>query len=144
MNRTAITANDTAVRLRALRNLNCSLVAGGADDPFHLVRAPNAQSVYELPHRAHRLRKHHTEKRQVRRAYFRSRSMNRGDSTPAPFRQMRDLHFVQMRSPDQLLVNSLRHFKHRRVLASCTRSGFGLETDTALSLIRTIPEDAGA
>ena len=47
VNSTAITANDTAVRLRSLRNLNCSLVAGGADDPFHLVRAPNAQSGFE-------------------------------------------------------------------------------------------------
>ena len=46
VNRTAITANDTAVRLRALRNLNCSLVAGGADDPFHLVRAPKALGVH--------------------------------------------------------------------------------------------------
>ena len=57
MNSTAITANDTAVRLSSLWNLNCSLVAGGADDPLHLVRAPNAQSGYELPHRARRIRR---------------------------------------------------------------------------------------
>ncbi len=72
MNSAAITADDTAVRLRSLRNLNRSLVAGGADDPLHLVRAPNARSGYELPHRARRrLRKHHTENTQVRRTYFR-------------------------------------------------------------------------
>ncbi len=46
MNSTAITANDTAVRLSSLWNLNCSLVAGGADDPLHLVRAPNARLGY--------------------------------------------------------------------------------------------------
>ena len=45
MNSTAIAADDTAVRLRSLWNLDCSLVAGGADDPFHLVRAPKARGV---------------------------------------------------------------------------------------------------
>ena len=46
VNSTAITANDTAVRLSSLRDLNCSLAAGGADDPFHLVRAPKALGVH--------------------------------------------------------------------------------------------------
>ena len=46
VNSTAVTANDTAVRLRSLRNLDCSLIAGGADDPFHLVRAPKALGVH--------------------------------------------------------------------------------------------------
>jgi len=45
VNSTAITANDTAVRLRSLRNLDCSLAAGGADDPFHLVRGPMPSQV---------------------------------------------------------------------------------------------------
>ncbi len=42
VNSTAVTANDTAVRLRSLRKLDCSLVAVGANDSLHLVRAPNA------------------------------------------------------------------------------------------------------
>ncbi len=43
---TTITANDTALRLRSLRDFDCSLVAVGADDPFHLVRAPKALGVH--------------------------------------------------------------------------------------------------
>ena len=37
------------------------------------------------------------------------------------------LQFGQMRSPSQSLVNSLRHFRHRRCLLSCScvRSGSG-------------------
>ena len=67
VNSTAIAADDTAVRLCSLRNLNCSLVAGGADDPSHLVRAPNAQPGHELLRRArHRLCEHNAEKTQVR------------------------------------------------------------------------------
>ena len=31
----------------------------------------------------------------------------------------------QMRSPSQSLINSLRHFRHRRCLLSCSRSGSG-------------------
>jgi len=46
VNSTAVTASDTAIRQRSLRNLDGSLVAGGAGDHFHLVRAPKALGVH--------------------------------------------------------------------------------------------------
>ena len=45
------------------------------------------------------------------------------------------LHRLQMRSPDQLLVNSSRHFKHCRVFVTWIRSGLGFETFMKLSMI---------
>ncbi len=46
VNSTAVTASDTAIRQRSLRNLDASLVAGGAGDHSHLVRAPKALGVH--------------------------------------------------------------------------------------------------
>ena len=59
--------------------------------------------------------------------------MNRPESMPAPLCSIFDLHRLQVRSPNQLLLNAARHFKHWRVFVTWTRSGLGFETFMTLS-----------
>ncbi len=78
-------------------------------------------------------------------AYLRLLATRHSDSKSEPSRQLiPDLQRLHTRSPDHSLSNGSRQFRHLRVLATYTRSVLGLEFATALSLVGTIPENAGA